>query len=362
MKRRDLLIGGAAAALVGCDGGSGDGGPAVQTQRKIRWRLASSFPRSLDTLFGASEYLAERIRAMTDGNFDIRPYPAGELVPGLEVFDAVQQGTVQVGQTVSYYYTGKNPALAFDACVPFGMTARQKGAWLHEGGGLPLLRELFADFNIINFPGGNTGVQMGGWFRSPLASLADLNGLKMRIPGLGGEVMARMGVSVQVIAGGEIFPALERGTIDATEWVGPYDDEKLGFHKVARTYHYPGWWEPGPNLSIYANKEAFEKLPATYQAIFQAACRETELRMLAQYDTLNPQALKRLKALDINVVPFPTDIMEKAAAESRALVEQNASKDPTYQKIFSSWDTARAEMFSWFSAGELEYAQFAFQR
>lgn len=361
MKRREFLKGallGAGTALAGCSGG-GDG-PAVQTQDRVQWRLTSSFPRSLDTLFGAAELFAQRVEEMSGGNFRIRTYPAGELVPGLEVLDAVQQGTVQVGQTASYYYTGKNPALAFDACVPFGMTARQKSAWLHHGGGLELLRSLFSDFNIINFPGGNTGVQMGGWFKKELTGLADMEGLKMRIPGLGGDVMSRLGVAVQVIAGGEIYPALERGAIDATEWVGPYDDEKLGFHKVAKFYHYPGWWEPGPNLSFYVNQDAYNKLPAAYQAIVASACRDAEIWMTARYDALNPAALKRLLETGVQMKAFPTDIMQRAKEESVALLNEYASQDATYKKLFDHWSAARDDLFQWFGTSELEYARFAF--
>jgi TRAP-type mannitol/chloroaromatic compound transport system substrate-binding protein len=261
MKRREFLgkVGGSLAsvaaggAVVTACGGNqsttaNEGAPAVHTQKKIRWRLTSSFPRSLDTIFGAAEFMSERVKAMTDGNFDIRVYPAGELVPGLQVLDAVQNETVQIGQTCSYYYTGKNPVLAFDTCVPFGLTARQQQAWLGEGGGGELMAKVFSDFGIRSFPSGNTGAQMGGWFKEELSGLDGLKGLKMRIPGLGGDVMSALGASVQVIAGGEIYPALERGAIDATEWVGPYDDEKLGFYKVAKNYYYPGWWEPGPRM------------------------------------------------------------------------------------------------------------------
>lgn len=366
MQRREFLRGalvGGGAALVGCDGdsSSGSGGPAVHTSQKVQWRLTSSFPRSLDTLFGATELFAQRVEAMSGGNFRIRAYPAGELVPGLEVLDAVQQGTVQIGQTASYYYTGKNPALAFDACVPFGMTARQKSAWLHHGGGLDLLRELFSDFNVINFPGGNTGVQMGGWFKRELTGLSDLEGLKMRIPGLGGDVMSRLGVAVQVIAGGEIYPALERGAIDATEWVGPHDDEKLGFHKVAKFYHYPGWWEPGPNLSFYVNKDAFNKLPSEYQAIVESACRDAEVWMTARYDALNPPALKRLLDTGVQMKAFPDDILQKARDESVALLNEYAAADATYKKLFDHWSAARDDMFRWFGAAELAYANFAFK-
>ena len=364
MKRREFLRGagvGAAGALVGCGGPQGEGGPAVQTQRKVQWRLASSFPSSLDTLYGGAEVLAERVEAMSGGSFKIHAYQAGELVPGLEVLDAVQQGTVQVGQTASYYYTGKNPALAFDCTVPFGMTARQQAGWLHEGGGLELMRELFADFNILNFPCGNTGVQMGGWFKRDINGLSDLKGLKMRIPGLGGDVMSRLGVAVQVLAGGEIYPALERGAIDATEWVGPYDDEKLGFYKVAKYYMYPGWGEPGPSLSFYVNQGAWAKLSSEHQAIFQAASREAELVMMARYDARNPPALERLLAKGITMKPFADDIMAAAKAAREEIFADYAAKDPGYRAIYEPWKKARSASYRWFGTAERAYAQFAFK-
>ena len=249
-------VGGAAATAAACAGG-GESGPAVQTGRTVRLRLASAFPRGLDTLFGINEFLAERLAAMSGGAFSIRAYPAGEIVPALQVLDAAQQGTVQLAHAASYYFTGKNPALAFDAGVPFGLTARQQLAWLYEAGGSELVNELFADFGVTAFPAGSTGVQMGGWFRNELGGLDDLRGLKMRIPGLGGEVMSRLGVTVQVLPGGEIYPALETGAIDATEWVGPHDDEKLGLQQIVNNYYTPGWWEPGPTLSFYVNNSAW---------------------------------------------------------------------------------------------------------
>jgi len=298
------------------------------------------------------------VEEMSDGLFKIRVYPAGELVPGLEVLDAVQQGTVQVGQTASYYYTGKNPALAFDCCVPFGMTARQQNAWLTEGGGLELMNQLFSDYNVITFPGGNTGVQMGGWFKREIAGLADLEGLKMRIPGLGGNVMSMLGVNVQVLAGGEIYPALERGAIDATEWVGPYDDEKLGFHQVAKYYYYPGWWEPGPSLSFYVNQKAWAALPADFKAIFRAACAASGNTMQARYDAKNPPALERILASGIQMRPFSTDIMEAAFKSSNELLEDNAAKDPGYRKIFEAWKKSRSAATEWFSTAESSYTQF----
>ena len=297
LDRRGFLgkaAGGVAGAglITACGGGDDgetlEGAPAVQTRPSVTWRLASSFPRGLDAIYGSAEMLGEITASLTGGRFQIRAYPAGELVPGLQVMDAVQQGTVQVGQSTSYYYTGKNQALAFDAGVPFGMTARQQDAWLNEGGGLEVVRSVFADFGIISFPGGNTGGQMGGWFRREVNSADDLRGLKMRIPGLGGDVMDRMGVTVQVLAGGDIYPALERGAIDATEWVGPYDDEKLGLHKAAPYYYYPGWWEPSASVSYEVNQRAWDTLSSEYKAVFEVAAQSSARRMLYYYDAKNP--------------------------------------------------------------------------
>ncbi|MCP4807555.1 MAG: TRAP transporter substrate-binding protein [Proteobacteria bacterium] len=365
MKRRDFMrsalgfgVGGV-AGLAACNQPDATGdGPAVATQKNIRWRLASSFPRSLDTLFGGAEVLAARVSAMTDGAFDIKVYPAGELVPGLQVMDAVQQGTVQIGQSASYYYTGKNPALAFDTCVPFGLTARQQAAWLLEGGGLDLMNEMFSDFGMRTFPGGNTGVQMGGWFNREVSGLSDLSGLKMRIPGAGGDVMAMLGVSVQVIAGGEIYPALERGAIDATEWVGPYDDEKLGFHKVVKNYYYPGWWEPGPSLSFYVGDKAWAELPASYQAIFQTACAEAAAVMQQRYDAKNPPALQRLLASGVQMRPFSDEIMQGARDASQQYLEDNAAADPGYKKVYDAFAKIRKDQQTWFGTAERAYHQF----
>lgn len=364
MKRRELLGTGlilGTTSVLGCQGNQTTAAaPAVHTKTKVKWRLVSSFPRTLDTLYGSAEILADRVAKMTDGNFEIRTYQAGEIVGSLEVMDAVQQGSVQAGQSASYYYIGKNPALAFDCCVPFGLTARQQAGWLHEGGGLELTRGLFSDFNIINFPAGNTGTQMGGWFKKEIFGSADLQGLRMRIPGLGGKVMAQMGVAVQTIPGPEISTALERGAIDATEWVGPYDDEKFGFYKFAKYYYYPGWWEPGPSLSFYVNGKAWEKLPSDYKYIFQAAAKEAELLMQARYDARNPAALSRLLQSGVEMRPFSEDILQKARDTALQFLAESAGKDPGYRKVYESWKKARKASFRWFDTAERTYAQFAF--
>lgn len=360
MKRREFMtralpaaVG--VAAVAGCR--AQEAGPAVSTQPRVMWRMASSFPRSLDILYGAVEFFAARVAALTDDRFTIRPYPAGEIVPGNQVLDAVQQGTVQCGQTASYYYTGKHEALAFDTCVPFGLTARQQFAWM-QAGGLELIREVLAGFNILSFPAGSTGAQMGGWFRRDIRSVADLNGLKMRIPGLGGEVMSRMAVTVQLIAGSDVYMALERGAIDAVEWVGPYDDEKLGFHKIIQNYYFPGWWEPGAMLSHYVNRPAWDKLPSSYQQAVAAASAETCAWMTAKYDTLNPEALDRLVAAGVQLKRFPVDLMAAAEKISIELMEEKAAKNPSYAKVYNHWKTFRASANRWFGTAELAYQDY----
>lgn len=351
------------AALAAC-GSSSEGGPAegATAGRRVTWRLASSFPRSLDIIYGSAEHLAERVSQLTGGRFTIRVHPAGELVPGLQVMDAVQQGTVQAGHTASYYYLGKHPALAFDSCVPFGLSARQQNAWLHVGGGLPALREIFKQFGVIQFPCGNTGTQFGGWFRNPVNSVADLRGRRMRMPGLGGEVMARLGVSVQVLAGGEIYPALERGAIDATEWVGPYDDEKLGFQRIAKNYYYPGWHEPGVTLSLMVSQAAWDELPETYRAALEVASAEQNARMLERYDDSNPAALARLIAGGVVARAFPQDVMEAAWRESNALLDEYAAKNAEFGAIYTSWKAYRTQSWKYFNGAEQVYADFAFPK
>ncbi len=267
MSRR-RFIHAAAASLAG----AAVAAPAIaQGNATVNWRLASSFPKSLDTIFGASEIMARRVSQLTDGKFNIRVFPGGELVPALQVMDAVQAGTVEMGHSASYYYFGKDATFAFDTAIPFGLTARQQTAWMDQGGGRQLMREFFHDYGIVNFMGGNTGCQMGGWFRREVNSPHDMQGLKMRVGGFAGRVMQKLGVVPQQIAGGDIYPALEKGTIDAAEWIGPYDDEKLGFNKVAPYYYTPGWWESSAQLSFYVSQKEWDKLPKEYQNALEVA-------------------------------------------------------------------------------------------
>ena len=356
MQRRKFLTGAAVGAAAAS---TTIAAPAIaQSMPEIKWRLASSFPKSLDTIYGAGEVLAKRVAEATDGKFQIRVFAGGEIVPGLQVLDAVQNGTVECGHTVSYYYVGKDATFGFDSSLPFGLNTRQQNSWLYHGGGLPLMREFFAGYNIINFPCGNTGTQMGGWFRKEIKTVEDLKGLKFRIGGYAGKVLTKLGVVPQQLAGGDIYPALEKGTIDAAEWVGPYDDEKLGFNKVAPYYYYPGWWEGGPNVSALVNKTEWEKLPKHYKAVFEAAAAEANMDMTAKYDVLNPPALKRLIGAGTQLRPFSKDIMlacYKAAQETYA---EEAAKNAAFKKVFEHWSAYIAEQAAWFRVAEAGFDSF----
>ncbi len=339
------------------------GAAPVVSGPRVLWRVASSYPRSLDILHGAVEYVADRVEALTGGRFVLRVFPPGEIVPGLGVMDAVQQRTVHAGLTAGYYYVGKNPAFAFDTAIPFGLSARQRLAWLHRGGGRDLLREVYADFAIHPIPLGSTGAQMGGWFREPVDSVADLRGLRMRIPGIGGEIMTRLGVSVQVLAGGDIYPALERGAIDATEWVGPYDDERLGLHEIARRYYYPGWWEPGVTTTLQVGRRAYDELPRVYREVLETACREATSMTLARYDAANPAALRRLvRDHGVELLPFSAEILEASWRESRSYLEERSDEDEGFRTVYASFRRFRSLAFPYFAGNELAYANFAFPR
>lgn len=361
MERRDFLK----KASVGAAAGAASviAAPAIaQSEPSIKWRLASSFPKTLDTLFGGTEDFCNRLRELTGGKFDIRPFPAGEIVPGLQVLDAVKDGTVEVCHTAPYYFFGKNEAFAFDCAVPFGMTARAQNAWMYYGGGLQLMRDFYAGYGVVNFPAGNSGCQMGGWFRKPINTTADLKGLKMRIGGFAGRVMERLGLVPQQIAAGDIYPSLEKGTIDAAEWIGPYDDEKLGLNKVAPHYYYPGWWEGSTGFSFLVNKSQWDKLPKTYQAAFEAAAAETNIRILSEYDAKNPAALGRLIKSGAKLSAFSKDIMESCFTAANAVMEDTASKNADFRKIYEPWKRFRNDEFQWFRIAEQSYAQFTFSK
>ncbi len=333
--------------------------PALaQSLPPIKWRLASSFPKSLDSIYGAAEVVAKHVAAITGGKFQIQVFAAGEIVPGAAVCDAVKDGTVEIGHTCGYYYVGKDPTFAFDTAVPFGLNSRQQTAWMMHGGGLELMREFFRDYNIYSFPCGNTGTQMGGWYRKEIKTLADLKGLKMRIAGLAGQVIAKLGVVPQQIAGPDVYPALEKGTIDAAEWVSPYDDEKLGLNKVAKYYYYPGWWEGGPQVSIYVNLKQWEALPKEYKAALEVACSYAHADMQAQHDVKNPPALKRLVASGTQLRAFSNEIMDAGFTAANELYDEIAAKNHKFKKVYEAWKKFRDDQLLWFGVGESRFDNF----
>jgi TRAP-type mannitol/chloroaromatic compound transport system substrate-binding protein len=333
--------------------------PAIaQSAPTIKWRLTSSFPKSLDTIYGGAEVLSKRLAAMTGGKFTVQVFAAGEIAPGLQALDVTQNGTVECCHTCSYYYVGKDKAFGFGTTVPFGMNARQLNAWVYFGGGDKLLNDFYSNYNVVHFLGGNTGVQMGGWFRKEINTLADVKGIKMRIAGLGGTVFSALGMVTQQIAGSDIYPALEKGTIDAAEWVGPYDDEKLGFYKVAKNYYFPGWWEPGPGMNFFINKDAWAKLPKEYQAAFEAAAYEATITMLAEYDYKNPLALRRLVGQGVKLKKYSTEIIEAAYKAAVQLYSDESAKNPAFKKIYSEYLKSQKDMNQWFGVAELGMDQF----
>ncbi len=333
--------------------------PAVHAQAAgIRWRLASSFPKSLDTIFGAAETFAKKVGEMSGGKFVISTHAGGELMPPLGVVDGVQNGTVECAHTAPYYFHGKDETFALGCAIPFGLNSRQMTAWMYEGNGLKLMREFYKTYSIINFPMGNTGAQMGGWYRKEIKSAADLKGLKMRIGGFAGRVTERMGVVAQSIPGGEVYQALEKGTIDAAEWVGPYDDQKLGFNKVAPFYYYPGWWEGGPQLDLYVNDKAYAGLSPENKAIVEAAAAYAHTEMQAKYDAKNPTALKQLVGGKTKVLPFPKDIMDLAFKHSMDLYAEVSAKNPNFKKVYDDYAAFRKDQNLWFRFTEMRFDQF----
>jgi TRAP-type mannitol/chloroaromatic compound transport system substrate-binding protein len=314
----------------------------------------------LDTLYGAAELVARRVGELTDGKFQIRSFAAGEIVPALQVLDAVQAGTVECGHTATYYYYGKDPAFALGTSIGFGGNTRQNYAWWYFGGGSDAMAPLFKDYGCVAMAAGSTGCQMGGWFRKEIKSVADLQGLKFRIGGMAGLVMAKLGVVPQMIGGPDIYPALEKGTIDGAEWVGPYDDEKLGFNKVAQYYYYPGWWEAGPISMLLVNEKKYNELPKPYQTALQVASGEACTWMTAKYDAQNPAALRRLVAGGTKLRPYPKPVMEACEKAAYELYEELGAKSAHWKRIYPAWKKFRDDQFLWFRVAEMAYDGYAF--
>jgi TRAP-type mannitol/chloroaromatic compound transport system substrate-binding protein len=336
--------------------------PAVHAQAAIRWRLTSAFPKALDTIYGAAEVFSKQVNAMSGGKFQISVHPSGELVGGFGQVDAVQNGTVEMTHTAPYYYFGKDPTFALGCAIPFGLNSRQMTAWMLEGNGMKLMREFYANYNIINFIGGNTGAQMGGWWRKEIKSVADLKGVKFRTGGFSGVIFEKLGGIAQSIPGGEIYQALEKGTIDAAEWVGPYDDEKLGFNKVAPFYAYPGYWEGGPQLDFFINTKAFNGLSADNKAIIETAASFAHAEMQARYDARNPAALKRLVAGGTKLFRFPKDVLDTAFKASMDTYTELSGKNPAWKKIYDDYANFRRDQNLWFRFAEAGFDDFMQQQ
>lgn len=354
LDRRKFLkvagAGGAASAVAACDQPAA---PAVhEAMPNLAWRMTSSFPKSLDTIYGAAETFTQAVREMTDGRFQIQVFAGGEIVGGLQAADAVTDGTVEMAHTASYYYWGKDPTFALPTCVPFGLNCRMHNAWMYEGGGIDLVNNFYAGYNIYGLPGGNTGAQMGGWFRREINRAEDWKGLKIRIGGFGGAIMSRLGAVPQQIAGGDIYPALEKGTIDAAEWVGPYDDEKLGFQRVARYYYYPGWWEGQAMLHFFINLEQWNALPKAYQSILRAAAKIADTTMTARYDMQNPLALRRLVRAGAVLRPFSEEVLDACLKASNDAYAELTANNANFKTMYDAMIAVRAEGYLWFQLAE----------
>ena len=337
--------------------------PAIaESMPELKWRLASSFPKSLDTLYGTGEIFARYISEMTDNRFNVRIFAAGEIVPGLQVLDAVQNGTVEMGHSAGTYYVGKDTAFAFDTALPFGNNSRQQEAWMRWGGGRELLNELYKEYNIYSLGCGLTGAQMGGWFRKEINKPEDFQGLKFRMGGFAGAIMQKLGVIPQSQPAGQIYEALEKGTIDAAEFVGPYDDEKLGFVKVAPYYYYPGWWEGSAALHGMFNKAKFDGLPPAYQAILKTACQAVNEDMQAHYDFVNATAIKAVVAEGAKLQPFSPEILAACWKATEDTYTEMTAKSPTFGKMLESLKGFRRDYYLWNQVGEYPFDAFMMQQ
>ena len=352
MKRRQFLTAGAGAAAT-----VAVAAPAIaQSMPEIKWRLTSSFPKSLDTIYGGAEVFSKAVSEATDGKFQIQCFAAGEIVPALQAVDAVQNGSVELAHTCPYYFIGKDPTWALGTAVPFGPNSRQQNAWMMHGGGLQLLNEFYAKYNIVGLMGGNTGVQMGGWFRKEIKTPADLNGLKFRMGGFAGMVLSKLGAVTQMIAGGDIYPALEKGTIDGAEWVGPYDDQKLGFNKVAPFYYYPGWWEGGAMIHFLINDKKYAELPKQYKSILDSVSNYVNVDMQAKYDAKNPPALIDLvRNGGAQLRAFPQDVMDACYKAAQEVYTETSAKNPAFKKIHDAMTAFRNDGYLWWQVAEYTY-------
>ncbi|HEY3793398.1 MAG TPA: TRAP transporter substrate-binding protein DctP [Bradyrhizobium sp.] len=355
MKRRDFIK----VTGLGVAGAATMAAPAIaQSTPEIKWRMTTSWPKSLDTLFGGAEIMAKAVAEATDNKFQIQVFAGGEIVPGLQALDAASNGTVEMGHTASYYYFGKDPTFAFGTSVAFGPNQRLNQGWYTLGGGKEVLNEFYAKYNVRSLLAGNTGCQMGGWFRKEINTVDDLKGLKFRIGGFPGRVLQKLGAVPQQIAAGDIYPALEKGTIDAAEWVGPYDDEKLGFYKVAPHYYYPGWWEGGSMLLAFVNQDKWHALPKNYQAILEQAGHYANTWMIAKYDSVNPGALRKLLANGTKLHGFSSAIMQACFKSAKELHAEISKDNASFKKVYDSMTDFSNNGYQWFQVAEIGYDNF----
>lgn len=344
--------------LAACGGGESADGASVQVEKAktYQWKLVTTWPKNYPGLGMAAENFAVMVDKMSAGRLKVKVYGATQLVPALEVFDAVSQGTAEMGHGAAYYWKGKTPTSPLFTSVPFGLNAQEMNGWLHYGGGMELWRELYEPFNLVPLAAGNTGVQMAGWFNREINSLEDLKGLKMRIPGLGGEVMSRVGVEAVNIPGGELYTSMQTGVIDATEWVGPYNDLAFGFHQVAKYYYYPGWHEPGPTLELIVNKPAYESLPADLQAIVEAAARAVNQDMLDDYTARNNAALNELvNTHGVELRQLPDDVLAELNRVTDQVLDEIAESDPMFKKVYASQKAFKTEAMQYHKISEEAY-------
>ena len=358
MKRREFLkatgLGAAAATTIAA--------PAIaQSMPTIKWRMTASWPKSLDTLYGGAVALSNAVAEATDNKFQIQVFAGGEIVPGLQALDATSNGTVEMSHTASYYYFGKDPTFAFGTSVAFGPNARLNQGWYYAGGGKEVLNEFYKKYNVTMLVAGNTTCQMGGWYRKEIKTVADLKGLKLRIGGFPGRVLEKLGAVPQQIAAGDIYPSLEKGTIDAAEWVGPYDDYKLGFYKVAPYYYYPGWWEGGSMINAFINLNKWNALPKHYQAILTQAAAYANDWMMSKYDQLNPEYLRKLLAAGAKLRAFSPDIMEACYKSAKELHAEIAKKNASFKKVYESQTAFENNGYQWWQVAELNYNAFMAQ-
>jgi len=331
-------------------------GTAATAAKTFQWKMVTTWPPNFPIFQEGVERFADDVNKISNGQLSIKVYAGGELVPPLQTFDAVSQGTVEIGHGAAYYWAGKIPAGQFFTAVPFGMNAQGMNAWLYAGGGLDLWREIYAKHNLVPFPMGNTGVQMGGWFNKKIESINDLKGLKMRIPGLGGKVIAKAGGTPVLLAGGEIYTSLERGNIDATEWVGPYHDERLGLYRAAKYYYYPGWHEPGPVLELIVNKAAYESLPDNLKKAIEVAAASSNVWMLSQFEAKNLEYLRKLKNEDhVEVLPFPDDVLKALKGYTKEVLDEQSAADPEFKKVYDAYTAFSKDNDSWNALSEAAY-------